>query len=141
MTGGVLEDGCSIFAVTYRFASQSISWNLRRPVSNSGDTCYINTFDRVPWSILKIPDMSSSVHTFRKCGTYRARLKPGENSWDYRLKASIELQRNLLRVISRLAGFCLIWPGAWAIIGISNTFYPDALAWPYLTGLRCGLRL
>ena len=108
--------------------------------SNSGDTCYINTFDRVPWSILKIPDMST-VQYFRKCGTYRARLKPGGNSWDYRLKASIELQRSLLRVISRLAGFCLIWPGAWAIIGISNTFYPGALAWPYLTGLRCGLRL
>jgi hypothetical protein len=31
--------------------------------------------------------------------------------------------RRLLRAAAGLVGFCLIWPGTWAVIAISNDYY------------------
>ena len=32
----------------------------------------------------------------------------------------------LLRVAAGIIGFCLMWPGTWAIIGIRDNYYPGA---------------
>jgi hypothetical protein len=34
--------------------------------------------------------------------------------------------RKLLPVVASIIGFCLMWPGVWAIIGMSDGYYPGA---------------